>query len=158
MARETERINLRLVKDAMDGILVHHDLASMTRHLHPRFVQHNPLAKDGAAHVQEMCAFTFGLLAARWAAQGDLVAYHGLYTAPNPLADHPLVCVDVWRVQGEQIVEHWDALAPTPAADAEGMIAGGGDGLADVSPSQVSENAVRAPCWSSGCRAATRGC
>jgi predicted SnoaL-like aldol condensation-catalyzing enzyme len=144
MSRETERSNLRLVKDAMDGILVHHDLASVTRHFHPRFVQHNPWAKDGAAHVQEMCAFTFGLVAARWAAQGDLVAYHGLYTPPNPLGDHPLVCVDVWRVQGAQIVEHRDALAPTPAADAEGMIAGGGDGLADVSPSQVSENAVRA--------------
>lgn len=144
MSREIERKNIQIVRDAMDGILVHHDLASVERNFHPHFVQHNPWARDGAAHVQEMCAFTFGLVAARWAAQGDLVAYHGLYTAPNPLGEHPLMCVDVWRVQGEQIIEHWDALAPTPAADAEVMIAGGGDGLAGVGPSQVSANAARA--------------
>lgn len=107
-------------------------------------MQHNPWAKDGSAHVEEMCAFTFGLKAARWVAQGDLVAYHGLYTAPNPLGEHPLLCVDVWRVQGEQIVEHWDALAPTPADAAEAMISGGGDGFAAIHASEVATHAARA--------------
>ena len=144
MSSTIEEKNIQLVKDAMDGILVEHDEASVDRHFHATFVQHNPWARDGAAHVKEMCAFTFGLKAARWAAQGDLVAYHGLYTAPNPLGEHPLLCVDIWRVQGDQIVEHWDALAPTPAATAERMIAGGGDGLADVPAGQVTTQAARA--------------
>lgn len=144
MLSATEKKNIQVVKDAMDGILVHHDESSVEKHFHPSFVQHNPWAKDGAAHVKEMCAFTFGLKAARWAAQGDLVAYHGLYTAPNPLGEHPLLCVDIWRVQGEQIVEHWDALAPTPAAAAEVMVSGGGDGLADLAANQVTTQAARA--------------
>lgn len=144
MLNEVEKKNIQLVKDAMDGILVHHDERSVERRFHPTFVQHNPWAKDGAAHVKEMCAFTFGLKASRWAAQGDLVAYHGLYTAPNPLGEHPLLCVDVWRVQGEQIVEHWDALAPAPADVAEVMISGGGDGLASVSDDRVTTHAARA--------------
>lgn len=144
MLSDVEKQNIKCVKDAMDGILVHHDAESVDEHFHPSFVQHNPWAKDGAAHVKEMCAFTFGLKAVRWAAQGDLVAYHGLYTAPNPLGEHPLICVDIWRVQGGRIVEHWDALVPTPAGVAEVMISGGGDGLAVVPAEQVATHAAHA--------------
>ena len=66
MLSELEKKNIQLVKDAMDGILVHHDERSVEKYFHPTFVQHNPWAKDGAAHVKEMCAFTFGLRAERW--------------------------------------------------------------------------------------------
>ena len=73
-----------LVQAAMDGILVHHDRVGVRRHFHPDFVQHNPWADDGGAHVEAMCDFTFGVEMRRWVIQGDLVAYHGLYTAPKP--------------------------------------------------------------------------
>ncbi len=132
----------QLVQTAMDAILVRHDREEVRRFFHPDFVQHNPWAEDGGAHVEAMCDFTFGVEMRRWVIQGDLVAYHGLYTAPNPLGDHPLLCVDVWRVQGGQIVEHWDALAPMPAEAAEGMLAGPGDGLADVPPARVAKHAA----------------
>lgn len=130
----------KLVQTAMDAILVRHDREEVRQHFHPDFVQHNPWAADGGAHVEEMCDFTFGVQMNRWAIQGDLVAYHGVYTAPNPLGEHPLLCVDIWRVQGDQIVEHWDALQPTPAPIAEVMLAGAGDGFADVAPAQVAAN------------------
>jgi predicted SnoaL-like aldol condensation-catalyzing enzyme len=142
-----------LVQAAMDGILVHHDRAGVRNHFHPDFVQHNPWADDGGAHVEAMCDFTFGVEMRRWIVQGDLVAYHGLYTAPNPLGEHPLVCVDVWRVQGGQIVEHWDALMPAPPEVAEVMLAGAGDGFADVPPAQVAANAANARrLWELGVR------
>lgn len=134
----------KLVQTAMDAILVRHDRAEVRQYFHPDFVQHNPWAADGGAHVEEMCDFTFGVRMSRWAIQGDLVAYHGLYTAPNPLGDDPLLCVDIWRVQGDQIVEHWDALQPTPVGVAEVMLAGGGDGFAAVSPAQVAANVATA--------------
>lgn len=89
-----------------------------------------------------MCDFSFGVKMSRWAVQGDLVAYHGLYTAPNPLGEHPLLCVDVWRVQGDRIVEHWDALHPTPQAEA--LLVGEGDGFANVPPDRVAANAAAA--------------
>lgn len=133
-----------LVQTAMDAILVEHDRERVRRHFHPSFVQHNPWAEDGGAHVEAMCDFTFGVEMSRWAVQGDIVAYHGLYTAPNPLGEHPLLCVDLWRVQGDQIVEHWDALQPMPQAEADASLAGGGDGFADVSPAQVARNAAAA--------------
>ncbi|MEM9488370.1 MAG: nuclear transport factor 2 family protein [Myxococcota bacterium] len=133
-----------LVTDAMNAILVEHDRAKVRGYFHGDFVQHNPWSADGSAHVEAMCDFSFGVKMNRWAIQGDIVAYHGLYTAPNPLGEHPLLCVDLWRVQGEQIVEHWDALQPMPAEVAELMIAGAGDGLAEVAPSRVAANAARA--------------
>lgn len=142
-----------LVQDAMDGILVHHDRAGVREHFHPDFVQHNPWADDGGAHVEAMCDFTFGVEMRRWILQGDLVAYHGLYTAPNPLGENPLLCVDIWRVQGGRIVEHWDALMPVPPEVAAVMLAGGGDGFADVAPAQVAANAAAARrLWELGVR------
>jgi predicted SnoaL-like aldol condensation-catalyzing enzyme len=132
------------VQAAMDAILVAHDRAAVRRHFHPDFVQHNPWAEDGGAHVEQMCDFTFGVEMKRWAVQGDIVAYHGLYTAPNPLGDQPLLCVDLWRVQGDRIVEHWDALQPVPAAVAEIMLAGEGDGFVERTPDQVAAQAASA--------------
>ena len=134
--------DVKLVFEAMDGILVHHSEEQVQRQFHPDFVQHNPWAKDGAAHVKEMCAFEFGVQMDRYVVQGDIVAYHGIYTAPNPLGDMPLLCVDLWRVQGGQIVEHWDALQPIPAGQVEAFVGGPGDGGADVSPAQVASNAA----------------
>jgi predicted SnoaL-like aldol condensation-catalyzing enzyme len=133
-----------LVQTAMDAILVRHDREEVRRLFHPDFVQHNPWAEDGGAHVEAMCDFTFGVEMRRWIVQGDLVAYHGLYTAPNPLGDHPLVCVDIWRVQGGRIVEHWDALMPSPHDAANALLDGGGDGFADVDPDTVARHAATA--------------
>ncbi len=133
-----------LVQTAMDAILVRHNREEVRRHFHSDFVQHNPWAEDGGAHVEAMCDFEFGVEMSRWAVQGDIVAYHGFYTAPNPLGEYPLLCVDMWRVQGDQIVEHWDVLQPTPPDQAAAMVAGSGDGFADVSPAQVAANAAAA--------------
>lgn len=134
--------DVELVIEAMDGILVHHSEAAVEKHFHPEFVQHNPWAKDGAAHVKEMCAFEFGVQMDRYVVQGDIVAYHGIYTAPNPLGDMPLLCVDLWRIQGDQIVEHWDALQPIPPDQVDAFVGGPGDGGAAVSQAQAASNAA----------------
>ena len=133
---------VQLVIDAMDAILVEHSEVLVDEHFHPDFVQHNPWAKDGAAHVKEMCAFEFGVQMHRYVVQGDTVGYHGIYTAPNPLGDLPLLCVDLWRVQGGQIVEHWDALQPIPAEQVASYVGGPGDGGAIVDPATVARNAA----------------
>ena len=141
----SERANVDKVFAAMEGILVDHDEASVDVHFDAHFVQHNPWALDGAAHVKEMCAYRFPLMSKRWVAQGDLVGYHGYYGTPNPLGDTPLVCFDLWRVRGDRIIEHWDALMPVPdVAAAEGLTSGGGDGGADVPDDQVNLNAAEA--------------
>lgn len=132
------------VQDAMDAILVDHDRERVRAAFHPEFVQHNPWAADGGEHVVQMCDFEFGVEMKRWAVQGDVVAYHGFYTAPNPLGDMPLLCVDMWRVQGDRIVEHWDALQPVPQEVADLATAGEGNGLAERSPERVAAQAAAA--------------
>lgn len=80
-----------------------------------------------------MLQFNFSYQPVRWIADGDIMAYHGYYTAPNPLGNHPLHCVDAWRVENGKIQEHWDALAPLPEAQLQNAIAGEGDGEKEVS-------------------------
>ncbi len=141
----TERRNVDTMFAAMDGILVDHDVDSVDQHFSPHFVQHNPWALDGAAHVKEMCEYRFPLVSRRWVAQGDLAGYHGYYGTPNPLGETPLVCFDLWRVRNGKIVEHWDALMPVPdVATAEALTSGGGDGGAAVSDEELARNAAEA--------------
>ena len=60
------------------------------------------------------------------------MAYHGYYNAPNPLGEHPMLCVDVWRIENGKIKEHWDALCPLPEEQLNRMLAGEGNGEASV--------------------------
>ena len=142
---DNERANANKIHAAMDGILVEHSEDSVDEHFSEHFVQHNPWALDGAAHVKEMCEYQFPLVSKRWVAQGDLAGYHGYYGTPNPLGDTPLVCFDLWRVRGDKIIEHWDALMPVPdEATAERLTSGGGDGGADVSDDEIARNSAEA--------------
>lgn len=56
------------------------------------------------------------------------MAYHGYYTAPNPLGNLPLYCTDVWRVENGKIIEHWDALMPVTEEQLQNAIKGAGKG------------------------------
>lgn len=104
------------------------------------FIQHNPWAHDGIEHIRQMLEFNFGYKPIRWVSDGDIMAYHGYYTTPNPLGDHPLLCVDAWRVENGKIQEHWDALAPLPEEMLQRAIAGGGDGEKVVADAQRRTN------------------
>ena len=75
-----EKQNTQLVWDGMDAILKTKDEAKVEASFAEDFIQHNPWAKDGLAHVKEMLQFDFGYKAVRWIADGDIVAYHGYYT------------------------------------------------------------------------------
>ena len=102
-----------IVKDAMNAILYEHNEAATRAAFSDNFIQHNPMSADGIDHLVAMTQFTFVWEHARWIVDGDIVAYHGLYSSSNPLApESPLLCVDMWRLDPDnnKIVEHWDAL------------------------------------------------
>lgn len=138
--KKQEKENIQLVWNGMDAILKTKDEKGVEDAFANDFIQHNPWAQDGIAHVKEMLAFDFGYVPARWVADGDTMAYHGYYTAPNPLGDNPLLCVDVWRIEEGKIKEHWDALAPMPADGVNQATEGGGDGEIEVTPEQRKAN------------------
>lgn len=128
MLTSQEKQNIQLVWDGMGAILESKNEQVVDASFAEDFIQHNPWAQDGIEHIKEMLQFEFGYKPIRWIAEGDLMAYHGYYTAPNPLGEHPLLCVDVWRVQNGKIQEHWDALAPMPDDQLQKAIAGAGNG------------------------------
>ncbi|MEM6804214.1 MAG: nuclear transport factor 2 family protein, partial [Bacteroidota bacterium] len=70
---------------------------------------------------------------------------HGYYTAPNPLGDQPLLCVDCWRIEEGKIIEHWDALAPMSQEMVNKATRGGGDGEKEISEKdrQANKKTVR---------------
>lgn len=133
MLSRQEKENIQLVWEGMGAILENKNEAKVEASFAEDFIQHNPWAKDGLAHVKEMLQFDFGYRPIRWVADGDVMAYHGYYTAPNPLGEHPLLCVDAWRIEEGKIKEHWDALVPLPEEQLQKAIAGGGNGEAEVS-------------------------
>ncbi|MEO1054012.1 MAG: nuclear transport factor 2 family protein [Bacteroidota bacterium] len=129
----TEKNNIQLVWNGMAAILETKDEAKVEASFAEDFIQHNPWAQDGIAHIKEMLAFGFGYKPIRWVVDNDIMAYHGYYTAPNPLGDHPLLCVDAWRIEHGKIQEHWDGLAPLPQELLEKAVAGAGNGELEVS-------------------------
>lgn len=145
MLTQQEKKNIQLVWDGMGAILETKNEAVVEASFATDFIQHNPWAKDGIAHIKEMLAFDFGYKPIRWVADDDIMVYHGYYTAPNPLGDHPLLCVDAWRVENGKIQEHWDALAPMPDEQLQKAIAGAGNGEKVVSDQsrKANKEAVR---------------
>lgn len=145
MLNTQEKQNIQLVWDGMGAILETKNERRVEASFAEDFIQHNPWAKDGLAHVKEMLQFDFGYKAVRWVADEDVMAYHGYYTAPNPLGEHPLLCVDAWRVENGKIQEHWDALCPMPDEQLQKAIAGAGDGEKEVTEAarKANKNTVR---------------
>ncbi len=142
-----EKENIQLVWNGMDAILKTKNEKAVTDAFDKEFIQHNPWAQDGIAHVKEMLAFDFGYIPVRWVADEDVMAYHGYYTAPNPLGDQPLLCVDAWRVEDGKIKEHWDALAPMPADWVKNATEGPGNGEKEVSAEQRLANKATVMCF-----------
>jgi len=132
MLSSKEKENIQIVWDGMDAILKTKNEQQVETSFGSAFIQHNPWAQDGIEHVKEMLQFDFGYEPVRWVVDGDIMAYHGYYTAPNPLGEHPLLCVDAWRIEAGKIVEHWDALCPLPDAQLQKAIAGNGNGEKEV--------------------------
>ena len=131
----------KLVKDGMNGILFENSEEKTRHYFSEDFIQHNPFSADGIDHLLAMTQFTFVWEPARWVIDGDIVAYHGMYTSTNPLdPENPLHCVDMWRIEDGKIAEHWDALEIRPFGQLASLVAGGGDGLKDVSAETVEKN------------------
>jgi len=124
--------NIDLVRKGMDAILVSRDAAEVRKYFAEDFIQHNPWSDDGMEHLLVLTEAGFGYEISRWVDDQDsqIVAYHGYYTAPNPLGDDPLVCVDMWRIANGLIQEHWDILMVTPEAEKEALLAGGAESSA----------------------------
>ena len=92
------------------------------KYVGPQYIQHNPLAPDGA---DAFIAFVTGYAGQfpelsieikRMVGEGDIVATHGLM---KTFAEDPgTVVADFFRLENGKIVEHWDVLQPFPETSA----------------------------------------
>lgn len=145
MLLEQAKAYQEIVREGMNGILYQHSEEITRKYFAEDFIQHNPFSADGLDHLLAMTQFTFVWEPARWIIDGDIVAYHGIYTATNPLDPaNPLLCVDMWRIEDGKVKEHWDVLDVRPFQQAASMLAGGGDGLKDVPAETVAANKATA--------------
>ncbi len=95
---------------------------AVEKYVGPQYIQHNPLAPDGAdAFVGFVTGYVgqFPELSVdikRVVGEGDMVALHALIKTS---ADDPgLVAADFFRLENGKIVEHWDVLQPFPQTSA----------------------------------------
>ena len=129
---QNEKRHIQIVWDGLDAILKDKSEEGIEANFDASFIQHNPWAQDTSEHLKEMLQMAFGYKPVRWVSDGNIMAYQGYYTAPNPLGDLPLYCTDAWRIEDGKVIEHWDALMPIPDEQLQKAIAGAGNGEDDA--------------------------
>ncbi len=108
----------------LKGVFEHGDTEVVDRHVRPDYIQHNPLAPDGAETLknlgvsvhQQFPDFRYDIK--RVVSEGDLVLVHSNVVA-TPGARGQAV-FDIFRFQGGKIAEHWDVGQDVPESSANG--------------------------------------
>lgn len=108
----------------LKGVFEQGDTEVVDRYVRPDYIQHNPLAPDGAETLknlgvsvhQQFPDFRYDIR--RVISEGDLVLLHSNVVA-TPGARGQAV-FDIFRFQGGRIAEHWDVGQDVPATSANG--------------------------------------
>ena len=110
--------NTRLVLAFYEAAINQRDAELALRFLGDRYIQHNPLAPDGATGVRgliEMLKTKFPQGRSeikRTIAEGELVMLH-VHARGTP-DDRGRAIVDIFRLENGKIVEHWDVAQDIP--------------------------------------------
>ncbi|HEX7759328.1 MAG TPA: nuclear transport factor 2 family protein [Caulobacteraceae bacterium] len=115
-----ETANRALVMAAYAEVLQPFDASRVDEFFAPDYIQHSPLAEDGAAGLKAFLNWARETSPnarhhiRRVFADGDFVIIH-LQVVLEP-GDPGLAVVDIFRVQDGRIAEHWDVMQPAPEA------------------------------------------
>ncbi|MFJ9713217.1 nuclear transport factor 2 family protein [Streptomyces sp. NPDC101234] len=110
--------------DVLKGVFERGDMSVVDRFVRPDYIQHNPLAPDGAAAFKAFGAAwrqqypdaTYDIK--RVISEGDLVLLHSkMVLTPG---SRGFAVFDIFRFQGGKIAEHWDVMQAVPATTANG--------------------------------------
>ncbi|MDX3861339.1 nuclear transport factor 2 family protein [Streptomyces europaeiscabiei] len=108
----------------LKGVFEDGDTAVVDRYVWPDYIQHNPLAPDGAETLKGLAAAVSGQFPdavydiERVVSQGDLVLVHSnVVLTPGTRGS---AVFDIFRFQGGRIAEHWDVAQEVPESSANG--------------------------------------
>ncbi|BBC34212.1 SnoaL-like polyketide cyclase [Streptomyces graminofaciens] len=108
----------------LKGVFERGDTEVVDRYVRPDYIQHNPLAPDGAETLKNLGVAVHQQFpdaeyaVKRVIAQGDLVLVHSnLVLTPGTRGT---AVFDIFRFQGGRIAEHWDVGQTVPESSANG--------------------------------------
>jgi len=119
--------NKKVVVGFYEKVINQKDFEAASKHIGPRYTQHNPVAADGPEGLK---AF-LGCLREKFPnakseikrvfADGDYVILH-VHSVREPGARGSAI-VDIFKLDNGKVVEHWDVIQPIPekAANSNGM-------------------------------------
>ena len=113
-----EQSNKDTVLAFYNAALVQQDVDKAVQYLGAQYIQHNPMAPDGADGLKGLIKFLKEKYPQRSSnikrviVEGNLVVLH-VHSKPTP-EDRGTAIVDIFRVEGGKIVEHWDVMQPVP--------------------------------------------
>ncbi len=111
----------KLAVDLLQRGLVQGDVAFIKENVVEAYIQHNPVAPDGAEGLIGFVAYLKTLETpvdvntVRVLREDDLVLVHSEYTLDGPKA-----VFDLFRVADGKLVEHWDAIQDIPSDTSSG--------------------------------------
>jgi predicted SnoaL-like aldol condensation-catalyzing enzyme len=115
---ETEALNKKVVLEFFEKVLIPMDFTQAQSFFGPRYIQHSPLATDGAeglraflekARVETPHAKTY---IKRVFADGDHVIVHS-HVIIEP-GTPGFAVADIIRLENGKLVEHWEVSQPVP--------------------------------------------
>jgi predicted SnoaL-like aldol condensation-catalyzing enzyme len=113
-----EQANIKAVLELYEKALNQHDFEGAAKYLGPRYIQHNPLAEDGAEGLKKFIEWRKEKLPhsksfiKRAFADGDYVILH-VHSIREP-GTRGVAIVDIYRMEDGKVVEHWDVIQEVP--------------------------------------------
>jgi predicted SnoaL-like aldol condensation-catalyzing enzyme len=119
--------NKKIVLEFYEKGLNQKDAEAASKYFGPKYVQHNPLAADGADGFRQFLQFLREKFPKsrseikRVFADGDFVILH-VHSIREP-GSRGAAVIDIFRLEDGKIVEHWDVIQPIPdkTANTNGM-------------------------------------
>ena len=120
--RSQEEMNKQTVLAFYDAAINKKDFEAASKYLGDKYIQHNPLAKDGPEGLKAFLEFakqnlpTYHTEFKQVFADGNFVIVHCL--AKRDESDRGTAVIDIFRLENGKVVEHWDVAQPIPEQSA----------------------------------------
>jgi predicted SnoaL-like aldol condensation-catalyzing enzyme len=124
---QQQEANKKNVVEFYEKALNQKDFEAASRHLGPRYTQHNPIAADGPEGLKAFIQFLRDKFPnsrseiKRVFADGDYVIVH-VHAIREP-GTRGRAIIDIFKLENGKVVEHWDVAQDIPekAANSNGM-------------------------------------